>query len=101
MALRCSLSVLLGHAFSVPEDDTHQFMEKVYVVESAPFQLLLGVKFLHRHWAGIFIPWAKIVLCKPKRVEISCSITRPQGWSRLNMEVTTSWMGLAGNRWIR
>lgn len=32
------------------------FAEKVYVVENALFQLLLGIRFLHRHWASIFIP---------------------------------------------
>lgn len=34
--------------FSVPELD-HLFVDKVYVIESASFQLLFGMKFFHRH----------------------------------------------------
>ena len=49
------LGYCLDMRFSVLEDTSHQFMDKVYVVESALFQLLLGVKFLHCHWAGIFV----------------------------------------------
>ena len=58
--------------FSV-QDDNHVFGEKVYVVESALFQLLLGVR-LHKHWAGLFIPWAKLILLKPFHVQIQCSV---------------------------
>ena len=41
------------------------FAEKVYVVDNAPFQLLLEIWFLHRHWASIFIPWARVVRLRP------------------------------------
>jgi len=88
------LGYCLDMHFSVPED-THQFIDKVYVVESALFQLLLGVKFLHRHWAGIFVPWAKIVLCKPKRVEIACSVKMPQGGTKLTTEVMDELDGIS------
>ena len=52
--------------FSFPDDVRHWvYRDRVYVVESAPFQWLLEVRFLHHHWAGIFIPWAAVVLMKP------------------------------------
>ena len=63
--------------FCFPEDPHRMFTDKVYVVDSAPFQLLLGVRFLHRHWAGVFLPWAKVILLKPSRVEIQGSLVRP------------------------
>ena len=63
--------------FSFPDAPHRMFADKVYVVHSAPFQLLLGVRFLHRHWAGVFLPWAKIILLKPGRVEIQGSLVRP------------------------
>lgn len=63
------------------------FGDKVYVVESAPFQLLLGVRFLHRHWGGIFFPWARIKLLKPTCVEIQGSLARPLGTTPLNSEI--------------
>ena len=62
--------------FSFPES-TQMFGEKVYVVEYAPFQLLLGIRFLHRHWAAILLPWAQIVLLRPTRLEIQGSLERP------------------------
>ena len=52
----------VGHCtiqFSFPntvDGGSPMFAEKVYVVDNAPFQLLLGVRFLHRHWAAILIP---------------------------------------------
>ena len=64
----------------------HGFVDKVYVVESAPFQLLLGIQFLHRHWAGMFVPWGLVVLCRPHRIEVQCSFHKPQRWQRLSPE---------------
>ena len=80
--------------FLVPES-THVFTDKVYVVESAPFQLLLGVDFLNRHWAGVFLPWAQVTLCLPHRVDIACSVQRPQGWQRLGPEVVDELDGIS------
>ena len=80
--------------FLVPES-THVYTDKVYVVESAPFQLLLGVDFLNRHWAGVFLPWAQVTLCLPHRVEIACSVQRPQGWQRLSPEVADELDGIS------
>ena len=73
--------------FSFPEDSRRMFADKVYVVESAPFQLLLGVRFLHKHWAGVFLPWAKIILLKPCRVEIQGSLIRPSAPTPLHSEI--------------
>ena len=65
-------------SFSFPDDSRNRtFSDKVYIVESAPFQLLLGIRFLHRHWADMFLPWARIVLMKPDRLEIQGSLVRP------------------------
>ena len=65
-------------SLSFPDDSRNRtFSDKVYVVESAPFQLLLGIRFLHRHWAGMFLPWARIILTKPDCVEIQGSLVRP------------------------
>lgn len=55
------------------------FAEEVYVVDNAPFQLLLGIRFLHRHWAAILIPWTKVVLLRPSRLEIQASVDKPLG----------------------
>ena len=69
----------VGHSFvqfSFPESN-QMFREKVYVVDFAPFQLLLGIRFLHRHWAAILLPWAQIVLLRPTRLELQGSVDRP------------------------
>ena len=58
---------------------TPVFAEKVYVVDTAPFQLLLGIRFLHRHWGCIFVPWTKVILLRPSRVEIQGSLQKPSG----------------------
>lgn len=73
--------------FSFPEAPHQMYGDKVYVVESAPFQLLLGVRFLHRYWAGIFLPWAQVTLLKPHRVQIQGSLTRPSDSQPLMSEV--------------
>lgn len=68
--------------FSFP-DSPLMFGEKVYVVDKAPFQLLLGIRFLHHHWAGLFLPWAKIVLLRPHRIELQGSLDKPPSCSDL------------------
>ena len=74
--------------FSFPDDARRRmYHDRVYVVESAPFQLLLGVRFLHRHWAGIFIPGAAVVLMKPTYLQIQGSLVRPSGSQPLHSEV--------------
>ena len=80
--------------FLLPES-THVFTDKVFVVESAAFQLLLGVDFLNRHWAGVFLPWAQVTLCLPHRVEIACFIQHPQGWQRLRPKVADELDGIS------
>lgn len=74
--------------FSFPNDSGHcMFGDKVYVVDTTPFKLLLGVRFLHRHWGGIFLPWARIALLKPTRVDIQGSVSRPLGATPLHSEI--------------
>ena len=72
--------------FFFPEDPNRVFADKVYVVDNAPFQLLLGVRFLHKYWAGIFLPCAKMVLLKPYRVEVQGSLVRPSAAQPLHSE---------------
>ena len=66
---------------------SHPYVDKVYVVDTAPFQLLLGVQFLHCHWAGLFLPWGTVTLCRPQRIEVQCSVQKPQQWQHLKSEV--------------
>ena len=72
--------------FSFPESD-RLFGDKVYVVENAPFQLLLGIRFLYRHWAGIFLPWAMVVIKKPCYIEVQGSLERSSPAPPLRSEV--------------
>ncbi|KAI5802968.1 hypothetical protein EDC01DRAFT_627780 [Geopyxis carbonaria] len=54
-----------------------QFDIQAYVVETAPFQLLLGTEFLWATGAGIFPRWNKLILTTPHRVEIKTSTYGP------------------------
>lgn len=44
----------VGHSASIGAN--RMFVERFYVVDNALFQLLLGIRFLYRHWANILFP---------------------------------------------
>ena len=54
-----------------------KFKTKVYILERAPFQFLLGTKFLHATGRGLFPRWNTIVMTIPSRLEIKCSTEGP------------------------
>jgi hypothetical protein len=56
---------------------TVKFKTKVYVLEKAPFQFLLGMTFLHATGCGLFPRWNMIVMTIPSRLEIKCSAEGP------------------------
>ena len=43
----------------------------------------------------MFFPWAKVILCKPRRVEVNCSVERPQKWQMLGPETVDELDGIA------
>ena len=49
------------------------FVLRVYIVESANYQLLLGNSFMHEVGAGVFPRWRTVVLTSPVRLSISAS----------------------------
>ena len=64
----------LGHAPKfVFRIGTVHFVLKVYIVESANYQLLLGTTFMHEVGAGLFPKWRAIVLTIPMRISVHAS----------------------------
>jgi hypothetical protein len=54
-----------------------KFKTKVYVLDQAPFQFLLGMTFLHATGCGLFPRWNTIIMTIPSRLEIRCSSEGP------------------------
>ena len=54
-----------------------QFSVKAYVVDRAPFQLLLGTQFMWATGAGVFPRWNRLVLTIPKKMEFNVSTVGP------------------------
>lgn len=52
------------------------FVVKVYIVDSANYQLLLGTEFMVTTGVGLFPRWGKIVLTIPARIEVDASCKR-------------------------
>ena len=68
----------LGMCLEFPFKIAHvKFKTKVYILETAPFQLLLGTTFLHATGCGLFPRWNMIVMTIPSRLEIKCSTEGP------------------------
>ena len=53
--------------------DTLHFVLKVYIVDSANYQLLLGTSFMHEVGAGLFPKWRTVVLTILLRISIHAS----------------------------
>ena len=49
------------------------FVLRVYVVEQANYQLLLGTGFMHEVGAALFPKWRKVVLTSPERISLTAS----------------------------
>jgi hypothetical protein len=56
---------------------TLKFTTKVYIVNKAPFQLLLGTQFLRATGAGVFPRWNRVILTVPLRMEYKVSTVGP------------------------
>jgi len=54
-----------------------QFSVRDYVVDRAPFQLLLGTQFMWATGAGIFPRWNRLILTIPEKVEFNVSTLGP------------------------
>ena len=56
---------------------TLKFTTKVYIVNKAPFQLLLGTQFLWATGAGVFPRWNRVILTVPVWMEYKVSTVGP------------------------
>ena len=50
------------------------FVLKVYVVESANYQLLLGNSFMYDVGAGLFPKWQRVILTSPVKLELQATL---------------------------